>query len=188
LTVRARKKHTALYLSSDVPIEDYISKSPVRTPSQLSQAAASSSSSSLSAIASIPSTVAPLTTTIRPLSSIVINTPSVVDDCGRFQISPMLQVVTVNRFSFTWSGLGVLDFDIIWREAFNILTITLIRARGLQAADSNGLSDPYVKLHLVPGVAKVNIDLHVSDRSLLLYLLITHSRQLNYAVIQSVER
>ena len=53
------------------------------------------------------------------------------------------------------SGLGLLDFDIIWREAFNILTITLIRARSLRSADINGLSDPYVKIHLVPGVAKV---------------------------------
>jgi hypothetical protein len=52
-------------------------------------------------------------------------------------------------------GLGLLDFDIIWREAFNILNITLIRARCLRSADINGLSDPYVKLHLLPGVAKV---------------------------------
>ena len=58
-------------------------------------------------------------------------------------------------FGFIFKGLGLLDFDIIWREAFNILTVTLIRARCLRSADINGLSDPYVKLHLIPGVAKV---------------------------------
>jgi hypothetical protein len=71
-------------------------------------------------------------TTIRPLSSVIINASSIIDDCG----------------------LGLLDFDIIWRESFNILAITLIRARCLRSADSNGLSDPYVKLHLIPGIAK----------------------------------
>jgi Ca2+-dependent lipid-binding protein len=41
----------------------------------------------------------------------------------------------------------------------NILTVTLIRARNLRSCDSNGLSDPYVKLHLIPGVAKVIVHL-----------------------------
>ncbi|CAF0749281.1 unnamed protein product [Adineta ricciae] len=141
----------------DVSIDEYVPKSQLRTQSQLSQPLVSTSSSSSSPIPSntsnntsstppptqtAPTTLLPLSASpipltatlsnIRPLSSIVINTPSVVDDCG----------------------LGLLDFDIIWREAFNILTINLVRARSLRAADSNGLSDPYVKLHLVPGVAK----------------------------------
>jgi len=51
-------------------------------------------------------------------------------------------------------GLGSLDFEIHWKESTNILSISLIRARNLRSADSNGLSDPYVKLHLIPGVAK----------------------------------
>jgi len=47
-----------------------------------------------------------------------------------------------------------LDFEIIWNESLNVLTISLTRARNLRSCDSNGLSDPYVKLHIVPGVAK----------------------------------
>ena len=50
----------------------------------------------------------------------------------------------------------MLDFEIIWKESLNVLTITLLRARSLRSCDTNGLSDPYVKLHIVPGVAKVN--------------------------------
>ena len=56
------------------------------------------------------------------------------------------------------TGFGLLDFEIIWRESLNVLTISLLRARNLRSCDSNGLSDPYVKLHLVPGVAKVTND------------------------------
>lgn len=63
-----------------------------------------------------------------------------------------------------FQGLGLLDFDIVWREAFNILTITLIRARSLRSADINGLSDPYVKIHLVPGVAKVGLKERISSK------------------------
>jgi len=35
------------------------------------------------------------------------------------------------------------------------IKIHLISATSLPARDSNGLSDPYVKLHLLPGIAKV---------------------------------
>ena len=54
------------------------------------------------------------------------------------------------------AGFGSLDFDIIWEEALNLLKIKLFRARNLRSGDSNGLSDPYIKVHLVPGVAKVS--------------------------------
>ncbi len=74
----------------------------------------------------------PSPTNLRPSSSVIVNTSSPIDDCG----------------------LGTLDFEIIWKESLNVLTITLLRAQNLRSCDSNGLSDPYVKLHLVPGVAK----------------------------------
>lgn len=69
---------------------------------------------------------------------------------------------------FFFQGFGTLDFEIIWKESLNVLTITLLRARNLRSCDSNGLSDPYVKLHIVPGVAKVSISfsLHLSRLSL----------------------
>ncbi|UJR13596.1 hypothetical protein I4U23_000609 [Adineta vaga] len=81
---------------------------------------------------SIISGITPSPSNIRPSNSVIVNTSSPIDDCG----------------------FGTLDFEVIWKESLNVLTITLIRARNLRSCDSNGLSDPYVKLHLVPGVAK----------------------------------
>ncbi len=63
----------------------------------------------------------------------------------------------------------MLDFEIIWKESLNVLTITLLRARNLRSCDSNGLSDPYVKLHIVPGVAKVNNSSLLSSFHLFLF-------------------
>ncbi|CAF0740507.1 unnamed protein product [Didymodactylos carnosus] len=51
-------------------------------------------------------------------------------------------------------GFGSLEFELLYKDSLNILTIRLIRAKHLRSCDSNGLSDPYVKIHLVPGVAK----------------------------------
>lgn len=113
---------------SELSIDEYIPKPQTRSSSQPPP----ESSSSPSPIPSIASNNAPSPTHIRPLSSVIINASPVTDDCG----------------------LGLLDFDIVWKETLNILTITLIRARCLRSADTNGRSDPYVKLHLVPGVAK----------------------------------
>ncbi|CAM4773861.1 unnamed protein product [Rotaria magnacalcarata] len=123
----------------DFSIDEYIPKSQLRSSSQ--PPIASSSSSSPSSIPSlisnvtsslISNTTSSPTTNTRLLASSPLNASSSIEDCG----------------------LGILDFDIVWREALNILTVTLIRARSLRAADLNGLSDPYVKLHIVPGVAK----------------------------------
>ncbi|CAF0988577.1 unnamed protein product, partial [Didymodactylos carnosus] len=51
-------------------------------------------------------------------------------------------------------GYGSLEFELLYKDSLNILTIRLIRGKNLSSCDSNGLSDPYVKIHLVPGVAK----------------------------------
>lgn len=52
------------------------------------------------------------------------------------------------------SNLGRLNFSIAYLSSVQQLKIHLKNAVGLPARDANGLSDPYVKCHLLPGVAK----------------------------------
>ncbi|XP_064612197.1 rabphilin-3A-like isoform X2 [Liolophura sinensis] len=54
------------------------------------------------------------------------------------------------------TSLGTLEFSLLYDSVNNALHCTVVRARGLKAMDSNGLSDPYVKLHLLPGASKSN--------------------------------
>ena len=51
-------------------------------------------------------------------------------------------------------SLGTLQFNVEYIKSMQQLRIYLKSARGLVSCDSNGLSDPYVKLHLLPGIAK----------------------------------
>ncbi|XP_026120604.1 rabphilin-3A-like [Carassius auratus] len=52
--------------------------------------------------------------------------------------------------------LGMLDFSLLYEEEKNELHCNIIKAKGLKPMDSNGLADPYVKLHLLPGASKSN--------------------------------
>ncbi|KAK6324985.1 hypothetical protein J4Q44_G00043270 [Coregonus suidteri] len=51
--------------------------------------------------------------------------------------------------------LGTLEFTLLFDHENNCLHCTIHKAKGLKAMDSNGLADPYVKLHLLSGASKV---------------------------------
>uniref|UniRef100_A0A3Q3JNC5 Double C2-like domain-containing protein n=1 Tax=Monopterus albus TaxID=43700 RepID=A0A3Q3JNC5_MONAL len=54
------------------------------------------------------------------------------------------------------STLGTLEFSLLYDQENNALHCTINKAKGLKPMDHNGLSDPYVKLHLLPGASKAN--------------------------------
>lgn len=59
-----------------------------------------------------------------------------------------------NRHENNEGSLGYLKFNVEYDATRQQLNILLISAASLVAKDSNGLSDPYVKIHLLPGIAK----------------------------------
>ncbi|XP_020344359.1 rabphilin-3A-like [Oncorhynchus kisutch] len=50
--------------------------------------------------------------------------------------------------------LGALEFSLLYEQENNSLHCSILKAKGLKPMDSNGLADPYVKLHLLPGASK----------------------------------
>ncbi|XP_029547875.1 rabphilin-3A-like [Salmo trutta] len=52
--------------------------------------------------------------------------------------------------------LGLLEFILHYEPGNNTLHCNIVKAKGLKPMDSNGLADPYVKLHLLPGASKSN--------------------------------
>ncbi|XP_072565268.1 rabphilin-3A-like isoform X3 [Paramormyrops kingsleyae] len=50
--------------------------------------------------------------------------------------------------------LGSLEFTLLYEQENNSLHCNIMKAKGLKPMDSNGLADPYVKLHLLPGASK----------------------------------
>lgn len=54
------------------------------------------------------------------------------------------------------AGLGTIEFSVHYDKQYSQLQITIECAKGLKAMDHRGTSDPYVKLHLLPGASKSN--------------------------------
>ncbi|XP_077021569.1 double C2-like domain-containing protein beta [Tamandua tetradactyla] len=54
------------------------------------------------------------------------------------------------------TALGTLDFSLLYDQENNALHCTISKAKGLKPMDHNGLADPYVKVHLLPGASKAN--------------------------------
>ncbi|XP_058260267.1 double C2-like domain-containing protein alpha [Hemibagrus wyckioides] len=54
------------------------------------------------------------------------------------------------------TALGTLEFELRYERATSSLHCTILRAKGLKPMDFNGLADPYVKIHLLPGASKAN--------------------------------
>uniref|UniRef100_UPI0037E853F9 rabphilin-3A n=1 Tax=Semicossyphus pulcher TaxID=241346 RepID=UPI0037E853F9 len=52
--------------------------------------------------------------------------------------------------------LGSLEFSLLYEQESHSLHCCIVKAKGLKPMDSNGLADPYVKLHLLPGASKSN--------------------------------
>uniref|UniRef100_A0A8C4QWU1 Rabphilin 3A n=2 Tax=Eptatretus burgeri TaxID=7764 RepID=A0A8C4QWU1_EPTBU len=54
------------------------------------------------------------------------------------------------------SVLGMLEFSLLYDPSSSSVLCFLHRAKSLKSMDSNGLADPYVKIHLLPGDSKAS--------------------------------
>ncbi|KAM7416189.1 hypothetical protein PAMA_018315 [Pampus argenteus] len=69
-------------------------------------------------------------------------------------ISPRVQFDITDFLPLISATLGSLEFSLHYEQESNSLHCSILKAKGLKPMDSNGLADPYVKLHLLPGASK----------------------------------
>ncbi|XP_035690776.1 rabphilin-3A-like isoform X2 [Branchiostoma floridae] len=62
--------------------------------------------------------------------------------------------------------LGSIEFSMLYDPHNAALHVNIIRARGIKPMDHNGMSDPYVKLHLLPGASKSMLRTKTSYKTL----------------------
>ncbi|XP_055056488.2 rabphilin-3A isoform X3 [Misgurnus anguillicaudatus] len=87
-------------------------------------------------------------------SSLLKESPS--SSVSERSIRPSLEDEITDRGRTLLTTLGTLDFSLLYDQENNALHCTINKAKGLKPMDHNGLSDPYVKLHLLPGASKAN--------------------------------
>ncbi|XP_015422293.1 PREDICTED: double C2-like domain-containing protein beta [Myotis davidii] len=78
------------------------------------------------------------------------------DDVRGRQPQPSPGVFPKQILAPSGAALGTLDFSLLYDQENNALHCTISKAKGLKPMDHNGLADPYVKLHLLPGASKAN--------------------------------
>uniref|UniRef100_A0AAR2LQW0 Rabphilin 3A homolog (mouse), b n=1 Tax=Pygocentrus nattereri TaxID=42514 RepID=A0AAR2LQW0_PYGNA len=72
------------------------------------------------------------------------------------QFNEPASFVNTRNGGLLYKSLLYLNFSLHYEEENSVLHCNIIRAKGLKPMDSNGLADPYVKLHLLPGASKSN--------------------------------
>ena len=102
-------------------------------------------------------------TTARTTTTITVDAQTRQQNLLRSNLNTLLsssssESMSINALQQSKSsqGLGSIQFTVEYVETLLRLRIHLISGTSLAARDSNGLSDPYVKIHLLPGIAKVS--------------------------------
>ncbi|MFT7798172.1 double C2-like domain-containing protein alpha-like [Arapaima gigas] len=122
--------------------------------------------------------LSPSSSTSEPLSPNPTGFPSVLSPMGRVSAaedsylpSPLMPGATGEGGALSLAAtskdidscdsddstsLGTLEFSLLYNRGTSSLHCTVFKAKGLKSMDFNGLADPYVKLHLLPGACKAN--------------------------------